>query len=164
MRSAEPGLGPHPPRRYAPGVPPRGDTRSCVPSFRARYFPRSVAKTASPEGRLRADARAPWTRRGEHPRVVDGVKAWWRHAGCEPAQERARSLALGHSGSMSTATVPSAYAFFRVMRTRPSWRCSNRSCAIGGARSLASGHAGHSAATPLDLRRRARPRGWPRAG
>jgi hypothetical protein len=31
------------------------------------------------------------------------------------------------SGSMSTATVPSLYAFFRVMRTRPSGRCSRRS-------------------------------------
>jgi len=38
--------------------------------------------------------------------------------------------------------------------TRPSGCCSTRSCAIGGARSLASGHAGHSAAWPwgnLDL-------------
>ena len=36
------------------------------------------------------------------------------------------------SGSMSTATVPSVYAFFRVMRTRPSGRCWKRSCAMGG--------------------------------
>jgi hypothetical protein len=35
-------------------------------------------------------------------------------------------------GSMSTATVPSAYAFFRVMRTNPSGRRSTRSCAMGG--------------------------------
>jgi hypothetical protein len=38
------------------------------------------------------------------------------------------------SGSMSTATVPSVYAFFRVMRTRPSGRGRRRSWAIGGRR------------------------------
>ena len=36
------------------------------------------------------------------------------------------------SGSMSTATVPSAYAFFSVMRTNPSGRSSTRSYATGG--------------------------------
>jgi len=37
-------------------------------------------------GRRRRDARAPWTRCGEYPRVVDRVEAWWRHARGESAQ------------------------------------------------------------------------------
>ena len=41
------------------------------------------------------------------------------------------------SGSMSTATVPSVKAFFRVMRTRQKGRCSTRSCATGGLAQLA---------------------------
>ena len=84
------------------------DIRSFVPSSRALHRRSPGAESASPEGRLRADARAPWARCREYPRIVDRVEPWRRHAGCEPAQERARSLALGHSGSMSTATVPSA--------------------------------------------------------
>jgi len=92
------------------------DIRSYAPASRALgprpgfalIVARRGRRRASPEGRLRADARAPWTRCREHPRIVDRMEPWWRHAGCEPAQERARSLALGHSGSMSTATVPSA--------------------------------------------------------
>ncbi len=39
-------------------------------------------------GQRRCHARAPWTRRGEYPRVVDRVESRWRHAGCEPAEER----------------------------------------------------------------------------
>ena len=36
------------------------------------------------------------------------------------------------SGSISTATVPSAYAFLSVVRTKPSGRRSTRSCATAG--------------------------------
>jgi hypothetical protein len=41
------------------------------------------------------------------------------------------------SGSMSTATVPSVYAFFRVMRTRPSGRGRRRSWATFWAQHVA---------------------------
>ena len=64
------------------------DIRFFAPASRARHSPRPEAKVASPEGRLRADTRAPWTRGREYPRIVDRVESWWRHAGCEPAQER----------------------------------------------------------------------------
>src|SRR5204862_421582 len=37
-----------------------------------------------------SDALPPWTCRGEHPRVLDGVKARRRDAGREPTQKRER--------------------------------------------------------------------------
>src|SRR5262249_11749544 len=42
------------------------------------------------------------------------------------------------TASMSTATVPSAYALLSVMRTKPSGRGSRRSCTIGAQQSLAA--------------------------
>ena len=62
------------------------DIRSFVPSSRAlhRHSPR--VESVSPEGRLRADACAPWTGSREHPCVVDGVEARGRHAGGKSAQ------------------------------------------------------------------------------
>ena len=66
------------------------DIRFFAPAARARHSPRREARVASPEGRLRADTRAPWTCSREDPRVVDGVKAWWGHARSQSAQERER--------------------------------------------------------------------------
>jgi hypothetical protein len=43
------------------------------------------------------------------------------------------------SGSMSTATVPSAKGLLSVIRTRPSGPCVTRSCAMGGRRTNRSG-------------------------
>ena len=64
--------------------------RSFVPSSPALRRPLRGAESGSPEGRLRADARAPWARSREDPRVVDGVKAWWGHARSQSTQERER--------------------------------------------------------------------------
>jgi len=52
----------------------------------------------------------------------------WNHGAGTLVANRHRS----DRGSMSTATVASAYAFFSVMRTNPSGRRSRRSCATSG--------------------------------
>ncbi len=56
----------HPPlaRGYASEVLPMADIRSYALFSRAPHRRSPGAEAASPEGRLRADARAPWTRRG----------------------------------------------------------------------------------------------------
>ena len=118
-RSAKPALGARPRQRSAPGVPPRGDIRSCAPAFRALHSPRSGAKVASPEGRLRADARAPWTRCCEHPGVVDCVEARRGYARPPRGGFALASRHRSESGSMSTATVPCPEGRLRARR-RPS--------------------------------------------
>jgi len=74
-RSAEPAL-------------PMADIRSIVPSSRAFHRP-----LAGGEGGV---VRERHGLAAVHPRAVDGVEAWWRHAHGQSAQERARSLASGH--------------------------------------------------------------------
>jgi hypothetical protein len=108
-----------PRRRCAPATPPTRGIRWRAPASRASGSPRA------PQGCLRREVRPPRARRCQHARVAHRVQA--RGGGTLVASRHNRD-----SGSMSTATVPSLLAFFRVMRTKPWGRCSSRSCARRG--------------------------------
>ena len=62
--------------------------------------------------------------------AIEGAEAYWM------AGDGIRSVSTqgGTVTSMSTATVPSAKGFLRVILTRPLGPCVTRSCAMGGRR------------------------------
>jgi len=90
-------------------------------------------------GQRRCDVRSPRTRGREHHCVADGVEVRWG--------ARFWPVGTGASAKPGLYTVgpcqprpsrrggpqASRYALFRVMRTRPSGRCSRRSCGAAAA-------------------------------
>lgn len=134
--------------RLATSVPlPRFDTihyagvLAAASPWRSRLKPplSPTAKNVEPEKRVRKGGYRPWAEL-QRTFALDVARLRARPLSCRGrrADRNARTLVASRhsseSGSMSTTTVPSAQAFFHVIRTSPWGRWSPHSCAIGASR------------------------------